>query len=552
MSNRWSSRRLHRIAFQGGALRGGNGPVWMGSGERQFQRRSQRGKGRSRLPAKIENGIESCAYALFFDEVRYGCRHRDVPGEAANSEDSIYGVLPSKIPSMDLISLLSRPEGKTLEFKRDLTSPENVLKTVVAFANTAGGVLVLGVSDGTKEVKGLANVLAEEERLANLIADSISPKLVPSIEIMSWRKAQVLAVEVYPSAIRPHSLNRLGPESGTFIRVGSTNRRADPALIEEMRRYGQVGSFDEQPEPEMNSEAIDFRAASEFFRPVRKLARQDLLTLKIVTRYQGRTVPTVGGILLFGSNRMERYPDAWIQAGRFAGSDRRRLIDSLEVRSYLPGIAGEVVAFLQKHMTREAVIGAVKRTDQWTLPVVAVREALINAIVHADYAQRGAPIRVALFDDRLEIDNPGLLPFGLTIEDIQKGVSKLRNRVLGRVFQELGLIEQWGSGIQRMTVACRERGLDAPRFEEIGTHFRVTLSTIARRASTKDQRDEAILNALAANQETGLSTSEIAKQIALSTRAARTRLASLVERGLIAEIGSGPQDPHRRYYFVGE
>jgi predicted HTH transcriptional regulator len=302
----------------------------------------------------------------------------------------------------------------------------------------------------------------------------------------------------------------------------------------------------------MNSEAIDFRAASEFFRPVRKLARQDLLTLKIVTRYQGRTVPTVGGILLFGSNRMERYPDAWIQAGRFAGSDRRRLIDSLEVRSYLPGIAGEVVAFLQKHMTREAVIGAVKRTDQWTLPVVAVREALINAIVHADYAQRGAPIRVALFDDRLEIDNPGLLPFGLTIEDIQKGVSKLRNRVLGRVFQELGLIEQWGSGIQRMTVACRERGLDAPRFEEIGTHFRVTLSTIARRASTKDQRDEAILNALAANQETGLSTSEIAKQIALSTRAARTRLASLVERGLIAEIGSGPQDPHRRYYFVGE
>jgi Fic family protein len=103
-----------------------------------------------------------------------------------------------------------------------------------------------------------------------------------------------------------------------------------------------------------------------------------------------------------------------------------------------------------------------------------------------------------------------------------------------------------------MTVACRERGLDAPRFEEIGTHFRVTLSTIARRASTKDQRDEAILNALAANQETGLSTSEIAKQIALSTRAARTRLASLVERGLIAEIGSGPQDPHRRYYFVGE
>lgn len=82
-----------------------------------------------------------------------------------------------------------------------------------------------------------------------------------------------------------------------------------------------------------------------------------------------------------------------------------------------------------------------------------VREATMNAIVHADYAQRGAPIRIALFDDRLEIENPGLFPFGLTIEDIQKGVSKLRNRVIGRIFQELGLIKHWGSGIQRMTVA---------------------------------------------------------------------------------------------------
>ena len=133
-------------------------------------------------------------------------------------------------------------------------------------------------------------------------------------------------------------------------------------------------------------------------------------------------------------------------------------------------------------MTREAVIGPVKRTDLWTLPVVAVREAVMNAIVHADYAQQGAPIRVALFDDRLEIENPGLLPFGLTIEDIQKGISKLCNRVVGRVFQELGLMEHWGSGIQRMTAACQDQDLDAPNFEEIGTHFRVTLSAVLRKA----------------------------------------------------------------------
>jgi ATP-dependent DNA helicase RecG len=201
-------------------------------------------------------------------------------------------------------------------------------------------------------------------------------------------------------------------------------------------------------------------------------------------------------------------------------------------------------------MTREAVIGPVKRTDLWTLPIVAVREAIMNAIIHADYAQHGAPIRVALFDDRLEIENPGLLPFGLTIDDIQKGISKLRNRVLGRVFQELGLVEQWGSGIQRMTAACQDSGLAAPRLEEIGTHFRVTLSAVRHHAPARDERDEAILYALAGSSAGGLSTSHIAQRIGLSPRAARTRLASLVERGLVAEIGSGPQDPHRRYFLV--
>ena len=451
---------------------------------------------------------------------------------------------------MDILTILKRPEGKTLEFKRDLSSPEGALKTVVAFANTSGGILVIGVEDGAKGVKGLSNILAEEERLANLIADSISPKLVPSIEIIPWRKKHLLAVEIYPSSNRPHHLNRLGPEEGVLVRVGSTNRRADSFLVEEMRRYNQVSSFDEQPMPALNSEAIDFRAASEFFKPARKLARRDLLTLKITTNYQGRVVPTMGGVLLFGTDRLNHYPDAWIQAGLFAGHDRRRILDSVEVRSYLPEAVEEVVGFLQKHMTREAVIGSVKRTDNWTYPLVAVREAIMNAIVHADYAQRGAPIRIAMFDNRLEIENPGLLPFGLTIEDIQKGISKLRNRVLGRVFQELGLIEQWGSGVQRMNAACHDRGMDPPKFEEIGTHFRVTLSAVSRHAPAKDARDEAILAALAASSDLGLSTSQVARQMKLSPRAARTRLASLVERGLIIEIGSGPQDPRRRYHLA--
>lgn len=117
-------------------------------------------------------------------------------------------------------TLLSRTEGKTLEFKCDLSSPDGALKAIVAFTNPSRGVLVLGVEDGTKKIKGIPNKLAEEERLANLIADSIYPRLVPFIEVMPWRKTQVLAVEIYPSANRPHYLNRLGAEEGVFCSCG--------------------------------------------------------------------------------------------------------------------------------------------------------------------------------------------------------------------------------------------------------------------------------------------------------------------------------------------
>src|SRR5258708_12373346 len=173
-----------------------------------------------------------------------------------------------------------------------------------------------------------------------------------------------------------------------------------------MRRYNQVSSFDEQPMPDLNSEAIDFRAASEFFKPIRKLTPHGLQNLKLTTSYQGRVAPTIGGVLLFGGARLKHFPDAWVQAGRFAGRDRRRILDSTEVRSYLPGAAAEVIGFLRKHMTREAVIGAVRRTDRWSFPVVAVREAIMNAIVHADYAQPVAPILPAPFHALLQLKNP--------------------------------------------------------------------------------------------------------------------------------------------------
>ncbi len=449
---------------------------------------------------------------------------------------------------MDLLALLKRSEGKTLEFKRDLSSPDGVLKAIVAFANTAGGTLLIGVEDRTRSVRGVDDGLDLEERLASLVSDRISPRIVPEIEILPWRRTQVLALHVHPSASRPHFLSREGLAQGVYVRVGSTNRRADQQLIEELRRFARGEGFDEQAMPGLDSEALDFLAASEFFDAYRTLTRRDLETLRLLTDHQGRKVPTVGGMILFGKDRERHFPDAWIQAGRFEGTDKSRIVDRVEIRSHPVRAIEEAIAFVQKHALHGAEIGTVRRKERWSLPPVAVREAIINAVAHTDYAQRGAPLRVSMFDDRLEIENPGLLPFGLTLEDLPRGVSKLRNRVIGRVFHALGLIEQWGSGVQRMSTACREIGLARPTFEELATRFRVTIASARVGRPVLDGTDQAILTCLEGGA--GRVTSQIAESIALTPRATRTRSARLVERGLVREVGTGPQDPKRQYFLA--
>ena len=447
---------------------------------------------------------------------------------------------------MNLHELLTRPEGKTLEFKRELSSAERVLSTVIAFANTAGGVVLFGVEDQSRHVIGIPDPLDLEARLANLISDGIRPRVAPDIEVIPWRKTHVVAVRIHPSPSRPHYLKASGLESGVYVRVGGTNRRADHAMLDELRRLAHRETFDEQPMMDIYSEALDFRAASEYFSPLRVMTERDWRTLGMVVEYQGHLRPTTGGMLLFGTERERWFPDAYLQAGCFRGMDRVAILDNIEIHQFLPQLVEEGMAFVRKHEQQRIDIREARHQERWSIPMIAVREAIINAVVHADYAQRGAPIRLSLFDDRLEVENPGLLPFGLTVEDMLQGVSKLRNRVIGRVFKELGLIEQWGSGIGRILAACQEAGLPSPRFEEISWHFRVTLYKQRSTETALDAVNEAILRVLQDNA--GQTTADIAHVVQLSPRAIRARLASLVTRGLIVAIGSGPRDPRRKYY----
>ena len=317
--------------------------------------------------------------------------------------------------------------------------------------------------------------LDEEERLCSLIADSISPRLVPNVELATHQGKSILIVEVFPSGRRPHYLKAEGPEHGVYVRLGSSSRQADRELIAELRRSAEGIVFDELPMPDMNIDDLDLNAARDWFADQRVLTEQALLTLRLMTREQGRLVPTKGAVLLFGKNRQRHFPDAWVQCGRFIGKDKARIFDHIEINAHLPDAVERIMDFLKKHAMRGADFSDIRRKDVWSIPLTILREAVINALVHADYSQVGAPIRIAFFDDRIDIESPGILLPGMTIDDMKQGVSRLRNRVIARVFRELNLIEQWGSGVRRIFSDAQALGLPEPVIVEIGMRVRLTV-----------------------------------------------------------------------------
>lgn len=367
-----------------------------------------------------------------------------------------------------------QPEGKQLEFKRDLSSPRNLLKTLVAFANSAGGKLVIGVNDA-RQIVGVADPLAEEERICNLIADGIVPRLIPNVELISAGEATLLVVEVYPSNNRPHHLQALGEAQGTFQRLGSSNRQAGPDWIAQAHRSAAGQVFDEQPMPGLSVDDLDLSALTRWLGASRHIDDKALQTLKLLRPEQGRLVPTQGAVLLFGKERHLHFPDAWVQCGRFRGRDKVEIFDQQDIHAHLPDTVAQIELFLKKHAYKTARFGAMQREDVWSIPLVMLREAIVNALIHADYAQRGTPIRIAFFDDRIDIENPGYLLPGMTVTDMLAGVSRIRNPVIARVFRELHLSEQWGSGVRRIFAMAQAQGLPTPSLTEIATGVRLSV-----------------------------------------------------------------------------
>jgi ATP-dependent DNA helicase RecG len=447
----------------------------------------------------------------------------------------------------EIVQMLAMPEGKTLEFKQDLTSLQPILKTLIAFANTAGGCLIIGI-DNDGKILGVENVFQEEERLASSIADSIYPFLMSEITIASIDGKSLLVVSVAHWK-GPFYLKAKGPIDGVFVRLGSTNRSAGPELLEELKRCGTYTSFDQTPCREVDASGLNQEQIQRAFAEIgRKINEAELLSLGILIHepHSKKNVCSQGGILLFGNSdvRNRYFPGSVIRCARFSGTEKIDFIDQYDIDRTLVDAMEEILKFIRRNTRLSAKVRETLREEISEYSPVVIREIVINALVHADYSLKGMHLRISIFDDRLEIESPGMLPLGYTLDDFRSGISHVRNKVIARTFRELHRMEEWGTGYRRIVEACRKGGYPIPDWEEIGMTLRATLypyaAFLSEKENTPSLRQQKILSIL--QESNSLTAKEIHFRLNedISERGLRADLLELKKIGLIAIQGKGP------------
>ena len=394
-------------------------------------------------------------------------------------------------------------EGKNIEFKREIPKRhEKLLKDVIAFSNSTGGKIFIGIEDKTNEVIGIGekNPFRLADDISNMIFDSCTPIIDPEITIQTLEGRTVVVVEVFPGRMRPYYLKSFGKEQSSYIRINDTSRPADDRKLKELELEGQKISYDTLPEIDMEysereakilcnamekvaydvqttcvtraiqETSLDSEQNTEKTEIINKMTIEKLEDLGLLCRI-GKELQPTHAFRLMTKNKI-RY--AKIQCALFKGTERDIFIDKREFDGPLYIQLEDAYRFVLKHINLGAKIEGLHRKEAYELPVRTIRELITNAIVHRSYLDESC-IQVCVYDDRIEVTSPGMLYGGLDMQSAKSGKSKCRNTAIAESFRYMGLIEAWGTGIPRMIKECREYGLREPMFEELGDSIRVTI-----------------------------------------------------------------------------
>ncbi|GJM07277.1 MAG: ATPase AAA [marine bacterium B5-7] len=376
---------------------------------------------------------------------------------------------------MDIGQLCTLGESKTLEYKRNTDSLVSILKSIIAFANTAGGTVLIGIDDDGSVV-GVDEPGKIQEQLANSIANRIKPQLVPDMHAFFHEEKTVIAIQV-ETLHGAYYLGDRGEEKGVYVRIGNSNHLAGIEMIRELHRSVEIDSFDRQCCFNSTEQDLDKIRISEVFSShTESIEKEKLYNLGIIIKSKKQWVATNGGIILFGfpEVRQRQFPYAEVRCARFSGKTRAEFLDRLSLTGGILSAVDEVPNFIRRNTKMAGKFGSMVRKDIAEYPTEGIREALVNALVHANYEISGSRVFIGIYDDRLEIQNPGVMLPGMSIEQFKEGVSRIRNPVIARVFSALGLVEEWGSGYKRIVASCQKGGYPLPKWEEFGTALRVT------------------------------------------------------------------------------
>ena len=461
-------------------------------------------------------------------------------------------------------------ESINIEFKVEVPKKsEKYIKSVIAFANTAGGKIVIGVDDETHEVVGVDkdDVFKIIDGITNTISDMCYPQIFPNIGVDTIDEKCVIVIEIYPGANRPYYIKSLGKEAGTYIRVSGTSRPADEAILKDLELQGTNHSFDEMICVEQKYDAhqaeslctaiksymVEAARTKSEKEKVRDVTVQNLVNWGVLKNIDGILVPTNAFVLLTNNT----FPFAKIQCALFKGTERVVFIDKRDFEGPLYEQVEDAYEFVLKHINLGAEISGLIRIDAYELPTEAIREAIVNATTHRNFLDR-ACVQVAVYDDRVEITSPGMLYGGLTIEQIKEGGSKIRNRCIAEVFSRMKIIESWGTGIKRMFSSCREYGIREPELLEIGDSFRVNLYRPSYNQSQKsvpeiapesipeitaksvlknlNKTQQKIVDIIMKNPK--VTQTEIAAQLDVSLSAVKKSMKEIVKTGVLVRVGA--------------